>query len=145
MRACSYTHNPEVLASIDQLCAINSVLQIDLSGNANAESVNGRIISTPGGLPDFASGAVSSEGGKSIIAMRSSFKNGAISNIVATLDDQSPVTLQGNQIDYLVTEYGVAKISGVDNAARAQALIDVAHPDHRETLAKTWRNKALRR
>ena len=134
-----------MLASIDQLCAINSVLQIDLSGNANAESVNGRIISTPGGLPDFASGAVSSEGGKSIIAMRSSFKNGAISNIVATLDDQSPVTLQGNQIDFLVTEYGVAKISGVDNAARAQALIDVAHPDHREALAKNWRNKSLTR
>lgn len=135
---CSITHSHSVLAATDRLCAINSVLQMDLAGNANAESVNGRLISTPGGLPDFAHGASQSSGGKSIIALRSSFKNGEISNIVCRLSNDVPVTLTQNDIGFVVTEYGIADLSGLDAVARAKALINIAHPEHQQLLERQW-------
>ena len=136
--SCSVTHSHSVLAATNRLCAINSVLQMDLAGNANAESVNGRLISTPGGLPDFARGATQSSGGKSIIALRSSFKNGEVSNIVSRLSNDVPVTLTQRDISFVVTEYGIADLGGLDAVARAKALINIAHPEHQESLARQW-------
>lgn len=135
---CSLTHHFETLSAIDNLCAINSVLQLDLSANANAETVNGRLIATPGGLPDFAGGASAAKGGKSIIALRSSFKSGQFSNIVAALPANMEPSLPAAMINYVVTEYGVAALDGLGANARAEALIAIAHPDHRARLIQQW-------
>lgn len=140
---CSFTHNFAVLSAIDNLCAINSVLQLDLSLRANAETVNGRRISSPGGLPDFSRGACAAPGGKSIIALRSSFNDGKVSNIVASLPEGAPTTIDGTMISHVVTEFGVADFSGLDSHGRdnfdlAKALIAIAHPNHQEALAKAW-------
>lgn len=135
---CSITHDFSVLSAIDRLCAINSVLQIDLNGRANAESVGGRLISAPGGLPDFARGARHAERGKSIIALRSSFKDGKVSNIVTSLDPGVPVTIDGAVIDYVVTEYGAAKIRDLAGEQRARALMNIAHPEHRDHLRRHY-------
>lgn len=135
---CGLTHNAQVLTGIDGLCAINSALQVDLSGQVNAETVNGRKVSLPGGLPDFAAGAARSRGGLSIVALRSSFgKPGTdrtTSNIVARLDDDAPASVPAADVDFIVTEHGAAPVRGVSPRERAAGLVAVAHPDHREAL-----------
>jgi 4-hydroxybutyrate CoA-transferase len=133
---CSLTHDAAVLAGIDGLCAINSALQVDLAGNVNAEAIDGRQISLPGGQPDFAAGARLARGGISIIALRSSFGKQRASNIVARLGPGTPVTLEPSAVDFVVTEYGVAAIQGKSARERAAALIAVAHPGHREMLER---------
>lgn len=130
------THDFECLASIERLCAINSVLQIDLPGQANAERIDGRIIASPGGLPDFARGASAAKTGMSIIALRSTSRDGQRSNILSRLPAGSPVTIDAPHIDYVVTEHGAARLRGLDLAARARALIAVAHPEHRADLRR---------
>lgn len=133
---CSLTHNAAVLADIDGLCAINSALQVDLTGNVNAECIDGRQISLPGGLPDFAAGARSAPGGISIIALRSSFGKHGTSNIVPRLGAGTPVTVGPKDVDFVVTEYGVAALHGLSAHQRAAALIALAHPKHREALER---------
>lgn len=139
---CALTHHREFLATIDGLCAINSALQVDLAGRINAERANGRQISLPGGLPDFAAGASRARGGKSIIALRSSFAKGTQSNIVARLGEDVPVTVGPDEIDFVVTEYGAASLRGKGPAQRAKALIAVAHPEHRERLEREFAESA---
>jgi 4-hydroxybutyrate CoA-transferase len=131
---CDVTHDAEVLASIDGLCAINSVLQIDLAGRANSEQVNGRAISSVGGLPDFARGASCAKGGLSIITLRSTSRDGSISNVLTSLPLGVPSTIEARDIDFVVTEYGAANIRGLSPTARALALTGVAHPEHRAAL-----------
>lgn len=136
---CNITHSIDTLRNIPGLCAINSVLQMDLNGNANAESVNGRVIAAPGGLPDFARGASEALRGKSIIALRSSFtgKDGVrVSNIVPRLDAASPVSLHSQHIGFVVTEYGVADVRSLAPQDKARALIAVAHPEQRDALQR---------
>lgn len=140
---CSVTHDRQTLAAIDGLVAINSVLEIDLAGRANAERVGGRIIAGPGGLPDFATGASHAKGGKSIIALRSTTPNGDRSNIRLVLDRAAPVTIDANQIDYVVTEYGVAHIRPLAGSKRASALIEIAHPDWRRELTASLQQSSL--
>lgn len=140
--SCALTHDRALLATIDGLCAINSALQVDLAGRVNAETANGRRISLPGGLPDFAAGASRARGGKSIIALRSSFAKGAQSNIVARLGDGAPVTVGPDVVDFVVTEYGVAALRGTTRAERARALVAVAHPQHRERLEREFAARA---
>lgn len=135
---CSLTHDANVLAEIDGLCAINSALQVDLTGQVNAEAVNGRTLSLPGGLPDFAGGASRARSGLSIIALRSSFARGSASNIVARFQDSTPVTVGPSAVDFVVTEYGVARVRGVPDEVRAAGLIALAHPDHREDLHREF-------
>lgn len=130
---CSTIHAASTLAAIDGLCAINSALQVDLQGRANAETAGGRRIALPGGLPDFASGARRAQGGISILALRSTAGKSGASTIVARLADT--ISLEANQIDYVVTEYGVAPLHGGSPEDRAAALIAIAHPNHRESLA----------
>lgn len=133
---CSLTHDATVLAGMDGLCAINSALQVDLAGNVNAESIAGRRISLPGGLPDFAAGARRARGGISIVAIRSSFGNESASNILPRLDPGTPITVGCEDVDFLVTEYGAASLQGVSARERAAAIVAVAHPLHRETLER---------
>jgi 4-hydroxybutyrate CoA-transferase len=134
---CSLTHDAEVLAGINNLCAINSALQIDLHGNVNAESVDGRRISLPGGLPDFAAGARRARGGMSIIALRSSYRKDSISNIVSSFSESTAVTVESNNVDFVVTEFGVAALRGLSAYQRAKALVAVAGPEHRYALSST--------
>ncbi len=142
---CSLTHSQKTLAAIDNFCAINSVLQVDLAGNGNAERVAGRVIAAPGGLPDFAGAASRSVGGKSIIALRSGFvrqkENTRVSNIVAQFSEHTPVSVSGEQVDFVVSEYGVAALKGLSASARAQALMNIAHPEQRERLQRQFAGK----
>lgn len=132
---CSLTHGLDTLRHIDRLTAINSALQIDLSGRVNAEAVAGKIVAAPGGLPDFSRGAALAPGGRSILAIRSTFKNR--SNIVAALEPGAPVTLEPGHVDRVVTEFGVASLRGLEPVRRAEALIAIAHPEHRAALEKS--------
>ncbi len=133
---CSLTHAAAVLAGIDGLCAINSALEFDLAGNVNAEYSDGRQISLPGGLPDFAAGATRAKGGRSIVALRSTFGKQRTGNIVPRLAAGAPVTVGPVDVDFVVTEYGIAAVRGLSAARRAAALVAVAHPDHRENLER---------
>lgn len=133
---CSLTHDVDLIAELEGFCAINSVLQIDLAGRANAERVDGKIISTPGGLPDFARGATMAKNGKSIITLRSAAKDGSRSNIVPRLAPEAPVTVTADHIGYVVTEHGVARLRGLDAENRARALIAIAAPEFRAELRR---------
>ena len=128
-----YVNNPYIIAQNDNLISINSAVQVDLMGQTASESVGARQISGVGGQVDFVCAASASKGGKSIIAMPSTVK-GKISKIVANLDDGAPVTTSRNDIDYVVTEYGIAELKGKTLRERAHALIEIAHPDFREGL-----------
>jgi len=141
--SCALTHDRDLLASIDNLCAINGGLQVDLRGNVTAESARGRRISMPGGLPDFAAGASRSRGGISIVGIRSAFADDDFSNIVVDFPNDVPVTVPSSDVDFVVTEWGVASLRNCDAAERAAALIAIAHPDHREQLERDWRQEKL--
>ncbi|MDA8269872.1 MAG: hypothetical protein M0Z39_00470 [Actinomycetota bacterium] len=137
IRACSFTHDPQVLREMDHLYAINSALQIDLAGRANAEALKGRIISAPGGLPDFAPAARAASNGLSIVALRATSRDGKSSNIVPIFPEEAPITLSQGQIDFVVTEFGAADLRDLSPSQWAKALIRVAHPDFRSDLARS--------
>jgi 4-hydroxybutyrate CoA-transferase len=134
---CSLTHNRDVISEIDGFCAINSVLQVDLLGNANAEQVDGKPIALPGGLPDFAAGASRARGGRSIVALRSTSHNGKQSAVVPRFAEGQPTTVTAGDIGFVVTEFGVADIRSPNPQDRARALIAIAHPAHREALQRS--------
>ncbi len=135
MRPVSYTHNLRVLSQIPSLVAINSAIQVDLSGQINAESLGPIQVSSVGGQFDFVEGASYSEGGISIIALPSTAGNGKYSRIVSQLTPGSIVTTPRYMIDYVVTEYGVAELRDKTLRERAKAMIGVAHPDFRDEFA----------
>ncbi len=128
-------NDPNVIAQNDNLVSINSCLEVDLSGQVNAESVAGRQFSGVGGQVDFIRGARMSRGGRSIIAMPSTAARGTVSRIVAGFSPGAVVTTSRCDVDHIVTEYGVASLRGRTLRERAKALIAIAHPDFRDTLA----------
>ncbi|MBN1532080.1 MAG: GNAT family N-acetyltransferase [Spirochaetes bacterium] len=129
-----YTNDPFVIASQHRMVAINSVMQIDLTGQATAESLGTVMYSGIGGQADFMRGAALSPGGKSIIAMRSTSNDGSVSRIVACLEPGASATLVRGDVHYVVTEYGIAYLHGKNIRERAMALIAVAHPHFRGFL-----------
>ena len=131
-----YVNHPAVIAQNDNLVSINSCVQVDLMGQVASESIGARQISGVGGQVDFVRGASLSRGGRSIIAMPSSTKG--ISKIVPLLDEGAAVTTSRCDVDYIVTEYGVAHLKGHSLKERARALIRIAHPDFREDLEKEF-------
>ncbi len=133
----SETHMPDRLAAIPRFTAINSLIEIDLFGQGNAEFIGGQQVSGLGGLPDFLRGASLSPGGKGIVALASTAQKGAISRIVPRLSEGA-VSLARTELDIVVTEHGVARLKGCDIDARAGALIGIADPAHRATLAGEW-------
>ena len=133
LRPVDYVNNPFVIAQNDHLVSINSCVQVDLMGQVASESVGAKQISGVGGQVDFVRGASASEGGVSIMAMPSTVK-GKISKIVPLLDEGAAVTTSRNDVDYVVTEYGVAKLKGCSLRQRACSLIKIAHPDSRDEL-----------
>lgn len=134
MHPCDVTHGPQVLAQMDGFCAINSALQVDLMGRVNAEWVGPRRMSLPGGLPNFAQGAMQAKKGLAIIAMRSVHGPEQRSSIVFELDAHGPPALRGEDYHCLVTEHGVAHVHSLSPRERAQAIARVAHPMWREGL-----------
>jgi 4-hydroxybutyrate CoA-transferase len=130
----AYTNEPALIARNDNMVAINSALQIDLTGQVCSDSIGTRFYSGIGGQVDFLLGAGRSKGGKSIIAISSTAKDAAISRIVPMLSPGAGVVTSRGLIRYVVTEYGVAYLHGKTIRQRAQALIDVAHPKFREEL-----------
>jgi acetyl-CoA hydrolase len=135
MRRVTYTHSPAILAQLANLHTINSVIEVDLAGQANAEVAGTRYLGAVGGQVDFVRGGRASAGGRSILALPSVTPDGKTSRIVAGLCGR-PVTTARADIDLVVTEQGVADLWGLDLHARATALIAVAHPDFREGLAR---------
>ncbi len=133
-RATKYTHNQAVLSQFDNYFTINSALQVDLVGNINAERVGRRIVSAPGGLPDFANAGSTSKGGASIIALCSTSRRGEHSSIVREFPPDFPVTVPPELVTHIVTEYGIAEIAGKNVAERARAIRTIAHPDFHSSL-----------
>ena len=137
LRPVDYVNNPYIAYQNDNLISINSAVQVDLYGQVCAESIGPKQISGVGGQVDFIRSAAASKGGKSIIAMPSTVK-GKISKIVPFLDDGAPVTTGRMDVDYIVTEYGIAPLKGQTLRTRARNLIRVAHPDFREELQQEY-------
>ncbi len=130
----SYTNNPLVIAQNNSMRAINAALQIDLTGQATAESIGNQFFSGIGGSADFMRGAMLSPGGKTILVLQSTARNGEVSRIMPFLDPGTGVTLNRGDINYVVTEYGIAYIHGKNIRERAMDLIAIAHPKFRPWL-----------
>ncbi len=135
MREVAYTNNPEIIAKNPKVVAINAAIEIDLTGQVNAESIGTTQFSGCGGQLEFVLGANNSVGGKAIFAMPSTTNKG-ISKIVPTLSPGAAVTTPRQDLHYVVTEYGIADLYGKTLQERAKALIRIAHPDHQETLER---------
>ena len=134
MVGSSYSHGVAVLARQVGFTAINSALEVALDGSVNAEVAAGRVVSGPGGQPDFAIGANLAPDGRSLITLRATAAGGSVSRIVRSLPQGSPTTLSRYLVDRVVTEFGVAHLRGRSPQQRAAALAAVAHPDHRAAL-----------
>ena len=133
MMDIGYVNDPYIISKNPKVVAVNSAVQIDLTGQISADSVGTRIISGTGGQLDFVKGATMSEGGKSITAFPSRAKNGQ-SKIVPILDDGAGVVTPRADAHWVVTEYGAVDLTGLSLQSRAKKLISVAHPDDRDDL-----------
>lgn len=130
----NYVNNPEVICQNDNMITINAALEVDLWGQVCAESVGTKHMSGSGGQVDYVRGACQSKGGKSFIAFASTAKGGTISKIKPILTPGAICTTSKNDVDYIVTEYGVAHLRGRSLSERARQLIAIAHPDFRDEL-----------
>lgn len=139
-----HTNDPRVAAQNDNLVAINSGLQVDLLGQVVADTIGPKQFSGVGGQVDFFRGAAMSRGGRSILALPATAGGGTISRIAAKLDPWAVVTSTRNDVDYVVTEYGVAQLRGRSVRQRAEALISIAHPDFRADLRSAWEGRMER-
>ncbi|MDF0732765.1 acetyl-CoA hydrolase/transferase C-terminal domain-containing protein [Pseudomonas entomophila] len=135
VRATAYTHALEVLASIERLVTINSAIEVDLTGQINAEVAGGAYVGAVGGTLDFMRGAHASRGGLPIIALPATALGGAHSRIVERLS--GPVSTPRADAGLIVTEYGIADLRGCGLAERARRLVAIAHPDFRDALARS--------
>ena len=132
MTPTGYTHDAAVLGRLSRLVTINSALEVDLSGQVNAEQSGSAYMGGTGGQVDFVRAGARSPGGHSIIALSATAKGGTLSKIVPGLS--GPVTTARSEVDVIVTEFGAAELKGRTLAERSRRLIAIAHPDFRETL-----------
>jgi acyl-CoA hydrolase len=137
-----YVNDPRTVAREPDFVSINATTEVDLYGQCASETIAGRYWSSSGGQADFARGAMYSEGGKAFIVLHSTTSRGD-SRIRLHLTQGSVVTTLKNTVDHVVTEWGIAKLRGRSLAARARALIEIAHPDHREALERDARATGL--
>lgn len=129
-----YVNNPEVICKNDNMISINAAIEVDFFGQVCAESVGTKHMSGSGGQIDFVRGACQSKGGKSFIAFTSTAKGGTISKIKPILTPGAVCTTSKNDVDYIVTEYGIAHMRGRSLGERTRQLIAIAHPDFRDEL-----------
>lgn len=142
-RTVDYTNNPLVIAQHHNMVAINSALEIDLTGQASAESIGKIFYSGIGGQADFMRGAVLSHNGKTILALPSTAEDGKLSRIVPFLREGAGVTLNRGDVHYVVTEYGIAYLHGKNVRERAMELISIAHPKFRHWLIEEAKKLSL--
>jgi acyl-CoA hydrolase/GNAT superfamily N-acetyltransferase len=142
-RTIDYTNNPLIIAQHENMTAINSALEMDLTGQATAESIGKLFYSGIGGQADFMRGAVLARNGKTILAMPSTAEGGTVSRIVPFLKEGAGVTLHRGDVHYVVTEYGVAYLQGKNIRERAMELIAIAHPDYRLWLIEEAKKSNL--
>jgi len=134
MHPVDYTNDPYIIGRHDKMVAINATIEVDLLGQCCSESMGPNQWSGTGGQADFFKGANRSNGGKGFVTTPSTAKGGTVSRIVPTLQPGAVVTTSKNDVDYVVTEFGVAKLRGKTARERALALINIAHPDFRAEL-----------
>lgn len=139
----NYVNDPNVISKHPDFISINAALEVDFFGQVAAESLGTKHISGSGGQVDYVRGAVMSEGGKSFIALPSTASGGKVSRIKPTLTEGAIVTTPKNDVDYIVTEYGVAKLRGKSLRERTEALISIAHPDLREELTEAAKKRNI--
>ncbi len=136
----SWVNDPVIIARNPSVVAVNSALEVDLSGQVCADSIGTRMFSGVGGQMDFMLGAAHSQDGIPIIAMCSRTNKG-LSKIVPTLKVGAGVTVTRSQAHWIVTEYGAVDLYGKNLGERAKALISIAHPDDREALERAWKER----
>ncbi|HXF04059.1 MAG TPA: acetyl-CoA hydrolase/transferase C-terminal domain-containing protein [Blastocatellia bacterium] len=139
----NYTNDPFVIAQNDKMVAVNSAIEVDLTGQVCADSIGTMIYSGVGGQVDFIRGAARSRGGKPIIALPSTARGGTVSRIVPVLRPGAGVVTTRADVHYVVTEYGIAYLHGKNLRERAEALIRIAHPQFREELLRAARERRL--
>jgi 4-hydroxybutyrate CoA-transferase len=144
MHPCNYTNNPFIISQNAKMVAINSAIEIDITGQVCSDSIGSRIYSGFGGQVDFIRGAGYSKGGKPIIALPATVKEGQFSRIVPQLKQGAGVVTTRADVHYVVTEFGVASLHGKNLKQRAEALISIAHPKFHDELERTLRNQERR-
>ncbi len=149
-KSCQFTNSSEIIGRNKQFVSVNAALEVDLTGQCSAESIGLTQFSGSGGQEDTVRGAQRSPGGKSILAMHSTFmekqadgSRKMASKIVPFFKPGTAVTTSRNEVDYIVTEYGIAWLRGLTIAKRCQALIEIAHPAFREELQHTAKKSGL--
>jgi acyl-CoA hydrolase len=138
-----YVNHPFLVAQNDNMIAINSAIEVDITGQVCSDSIGTYIYSGFGGQVDFIRGAAHSKGGKPIIAMPSTAKDGGITRIVPFLKQGAGVVTTRGDVHYIVTEYGVAYLHGKNLQERTKALINIAHPKFRADLIWEAKNRNL--
>lgn len=133
-RGADYTHDARVISRIENFVSVNSAIEVDLTGQINAESLAGRQISGTGGSVDFMRGAMLAKGGRSIVALGSTARGGTLSRIVRRFAEGTPVTALRTDVDTLVTEHGIAELKGQSLESRRERLISIADPKFRDQL-----------
>jgi 4-hydroxybutyrate CoA-transferase len=141
MMPIDYVNNPIIVAQNDNLVSVNSCVQVDLMGQVASESIGLKQISGVGGQVDFVRGANMGKNGRTIMAMPSTAAGGKVSKIVPLLDEGAAVTTSRCDVNYVVTEYGVAQLKGQTLKNRAKALINIAHPDFRPALVAEFEKR----
>lgn len=134
LASSSITHGDAILCRLPRLVSINSALEVDLTGQINAEVIGGNYMGATGGQIDYVRAGARSPGGRSIIALPATAQGNAATRIVARLS--GPVTTARSEVDVIVTEFGAAELKGCTLAERARQLINIAHPDFREPLER---------
>lgn len=137
--SCDYTNDTSVIRAHDNMIAVNSALEIDLTGQVCADSIGPQIFSGIGGQMDFIRGAARSRGGKPIIAIPSTARGGTLSRLVTTLKPGAGVVTTRGHVHWVVTEYGAVNLHGLTLRQRGEALISIAHPDFRPQLTRELR------
>jgi len=143
LRPVDYTNNPLVISRLRDMVAINSALEVDLTGQATAESIGKQFYSGIGGQADFMRGVVMSPGGRTILTLQSTAEDGQTSRIVPFLKEGAGTTLTRGDIHYVVTEYGIAYLHGKNIRQRAMDLIAIAHPKFRPELIQEAKKLSL--
>jgi acyl-CoA hydrolase/GNAT superfamily N-acetyltransferase len=142
-RTIDYTNDPLKIAQQENMVAINSSLEIDLTGQATSDSIGGTFYSGIGGHHDFMRGALLSKGGRTILAIKSTARNDTISRIVPSLRESAGITLNRGDVRYVVTEYGIAYLHGKNVRERAMSLISISHPKFRPWLIEEAKKRGI--
>jgi 4-hydroxybutyrate CoA-transferase len=143
MRPVDFTNDTHVISSFSRMTAINSAIEVDLTGQVVADSIGSRIYSGVGGQMDFIRGAARAREGRAIIALPSTAAGGTVSRIVPAIARGAGVVTTRAHVRTVVTEYGVAELFGRSLRERAQALVSIAHPDHRDRIRSGARRLGL--